>query len=283
MNKKIWVAIVLFVLLASIIYMGSLNSAKADGVVVISSSSFTDSVGYYHIVGEVQNTGSSTVDFVQVTATYYDSNNKVVDTQFAFTSISHLQPNAKAPFDIIEITTTLVPQINTYKLGVSSMNSGSIQQGLEITSNSSYTDSVGYLHIVGQIQNIGSATSSATEAVATCYDSSGKVVDDGFAFTNPQDMTSGSTAPFEIIILDTSQIPLIASYSLTAQSSDYALVSASSSTPPTPTQASTQTSQTSNPTATPTVAEFPTLIILPLFALVILLSIVFVRKKIFKT
>ncbi len=36
----------------------------------------------------------------------------------------------------------------------------------------------------------------------------------------------------------------------------------------------------STPTPTPTVPEFPTLIILPLFAVIILLSIVFIRKRI---
>ena len=185
MNKKILVSIVCLVLMVSMIYMATLNTVKAESVTVVSSSGFTDYIGDYHIVGEVQNSGSNTVDYVQITATYYDSSNKVVDTQFTYSSVSYLQRNAKSPFDIIETTSTLVPQISTYKLQVSSTSSGSIQQGLEITSNSSYTDSIGDVHMVGQIQNTGSATSSATEVFATCYDSSGKVIDTGLTFANP--------------------------------------------------------------------------------------------------
>ena len=258
MNNKILLILISLTLLMSVICISSLNSVKADSVTVISSSGFTDSIGDYHIVGEVQNTGSNTVDYVQITATYYNTNNQVVDTQFSFASLSYMQPGAKSPFDIIETTSTLVPQISTNKLQVTSTTSGSITQGLEITSNSSYTDSIGDVHIVGQIQNTGSATSSATEIFATCYDSSGMVVDTGLTFANPQDISPGGTSPFEIIVTDSSQIPLITSYSLTAQSSDYALISANL-------PSATPTVTSSTPTATPTTPEFPSLAVLSLF------------------
>ena len=281
MNNKIVIVLVSLVLLVSIICIASLNPVKADSVTVLSSSGFTDAIGDYHIVGEVQNTGSNTVSFVQITATYYNSNNQVVDTQFTYASLSYMQPNAKSPFDIIETTSTLVPEISTYKLQVSSTISGSIQQGLEITSNSSYTDDIGDLHIVGQIQNTGSATSSDTEIFATCYDSSGTVVDTGIAFANPDPVPSGSTSPFEIIITDSTQIPLITSYSLTAQSSDYALVSPSSSPSPTatPTSSPTSSSTSSTPTATPTVPEF-TFIPLTIGLLIALVTISIITFKV---
>ncbi len=273
MNNKILLILISLTLLMSVICISSLNSVKADSVTVISSSGFTDSIGDYHIVGEVQNTGSNTVDYVQITATYYNTNNQVVDTQFSFASLSYMQPGAKSPFDIIETTSTLVPQFSTNKLQVTSTTNGSITQGLEITSNSSYTDSIGDVHIVGQIQNTGSATSSATEIFATCYDSSGMVVDTGLTFANPQDISPGGTSPFEIIVTDSSQIPLITSYSLTAQSSDYALISASL-------PSATPTVTSSTPTATPTTPEFPSLAVLSLFmAISIIIVVVLTARK----
>ena len=264
MSKKILLLILSMTLLSSIICMASLSPVRADSVTVLSSSGFTDAIGDYHVVGEVQNTGSSTVDYVQVTATFYNTNNQVVDTQFSYASLTYMQPNAKSPFDIIETTSTLVPEISSYKLQVTSTPSGSIQQGLEITSNSSYTDSIGDLHIVGQIQNTGSATSSATQVFATCYDSSGTVVDTGFTYTNPDDISSSGTASFEIIISDSTQIPLITTYSLTAQSSDYALISASSPS----------ATPTVTPTATPTIPEFPSLVVLTLFMTISLMTVI---------
>ena len=100
--------------------MAGLNPVKADSVTVLSSSAFIDSVGYYHISGEVQNLGSNTVDYVQISATYYDGNNKVVDTDFTYASLSYMQPNDKSPFDIVDIHPTIVPTIDHYNLQVSS-------------------------------------------------------------------------------------------------------------------------------------------------------------------
>jgi len=268
MKKKVSIAVFILILLTSIIYIACLNLAKCDSVVVLSSSSFTDSIGDYHVVGEVQNLGSGTVDYVQITATFYDSNNKVVDTDFTYSSLSYMQPNDKSPFDIIDIHPTIVPTIDHYNLQVSLMQSGSIQQGLQILSNSSYTDSIGYLHVVGEIQNQGAATSSYNKISATFYDSSGKVVDTDFAFTNPTDVAAGGKAPFEIILIDSSRVPMVASYSLMVQSNTYAQISinsAQSATPtatasPIPTSSPTATSPptVSTPSSTPVIPEFPT-------------------------
>jgi len=281
MNKKIMIVILSFVLLSSIIYVASLNHVKADSVTVLSSSGFADSSGDYQIVGEVQNTGSGTVDNVQITANYYDSHNTLVDTQSDYASLSYMQPNAKSPFEITETSGTIVPQISTFKLQVSSESSSSIVQGLVITSNSNSTDSSGNFNIDGQVQNVGTIASSTTEVYATCYNSNGKVVDVGSASSDVDPIAPSATSTFEISITDLSQVPLIASYSLTAQSSDYALVSANSitSTTPTPTAALSETGQATS-TPTPTVPEFPTLMILPLLGVAILLSIVFVRQRI---
>jgi hypothetical protein len=54
----------------------------------------------YHIVGEVQNNGQQTAKFVEVSATLYDSNNKVIGTEFIFTKPRDIDPGQKAPFEI---------------------------------------------------------------------------------------------------------------------------------------------------------------------------------------
>jgi hypothetical protein len=41
--------------------------------------------------------------FVKIIATFYDSNNNVVGTDFTYSSPSTLQPEQKAPFDMIVI------------------------------------------------------------------------------------------------------------------------------------------------------------------------------------
>jgi hypothetical protein len=40
------------------------------------------------------------VSYVRITATFYDSNNSVIGTDYTFTSPSTLQPGQRAPFDL---------------------------------------------------------------------------------------------------------------------------------------------------------------------------------------
>jgi len=64
------------------------HQQQKKGLVVVSDNGFNDNdpnLPQYHIVGEVQNNGSEQAKFVEVSATLYDSNNKVVGTGSTFT------------------------------------------------------------------------------------------------------------------------------------------------------------------------------------------------------
>ena len=51
-------------------------------------------------MGEVINESYQPVSYVRITATFYDSNNSVIGTDYTFTSPSTLQPGQRAPFDL---------------------------------------------------------------------------------------------------------------------------------------------------------------------------------------
>jgi hypothetical protein len=68
---------------------------------ILSDNNYFSSTGTLHIVGEIINESNKPLTFVKVTATFYDSNNSVVGTDFTYTSPSTLQPGQKAPFDMI--------------------------------------------------------------------------------------------------------------------------------------------------------------------------------------
>jgi hypothetical protein len=266
--------------------MAGLNLAKADSVTVVSSSSFTDSSGNYNIVGEVQNTGSSWA-YALITATLSDAHGNVLDTITQSAFLATLSPNGKSPFEITETTSTIIPQISTYALVVKSSVSTSIPQDLEITNSNATTNANlgGIFEVQGQVQNTGSATATATAIYATFYDSSGKVVEIASGYPNTPDIASGSSSQFVLSPNDETQLSQFASYSLTAISDNYisnAATGSTGSTPsttPTPTAPTSTTSTGTTPTPTPTVPEFTTLIILPIFAAVLLLSIGFIRKR----
>lgn len=90
-----------------------------NGKVEVKSESITTSYGYQCIVGEVINNTRSNAKFVKITATFYDKDNRVVDTEFSFASDTDqtpLKPSLTAPFKLLISKDT---QFDHYKLDVS--------------------------------------------------------------------------------------------------------------------------------------------------------------------
>ena len=81
---------------------------------ILSYSDYVSSTGNMHIVGEVINESFQPIRFVEITATFYDSNNRVIGTDFAFTNPSTLQPGQMAPFDMIIIEGSIPTYLMAY-------------------------------------------------------------------------------------------------------------------------------------------------------------------------
>ena len=104
LSKRIFlVAVIIIALLLLTTYYNAAFAQEKKGLVIVSDNGFNDNdpnLPQYHIVGEVQNNGQQTAKFVEVSATLYDSNNKVIGTEFTFTKPSDIEPGQKAPFEI---------------------------------------------------------------------------------------------------------------------------------------------------------------------------------------
>lgn len=205
------------------------NISKASGVTtdiqIVSYSSYIDSVGYYHIVGEVLNTGSSTLDYVRLDATFYNQSGTVVGTDFTYTSLSNILPGRKSPFKILFGAASVVPKIHHFAVSCTSTSVTSAPiQGLKILSNSSYTDSISYIHIVGEVKNIGPIATTYLKVIATGYNSTGNVVVYDFSYANSGNQVDvNAIVPFEILI-SSDRAPFVNKYSLTAESSNFEVV-----------------------------------------------------------
>lgn len=90
---------------------------QAGPVKILSSNDFIDSIGYLHVVGEIENTTPANIQFVKVTGTFYDSNNQVVATDFTYTNPSDIGSGQKAPFELL-LTSASIPisRIDHYNL-----------------------------------------------------------------------------------------------------------------------------------------------------------------------
>jgi hypothetical protein len=93
---------------------------KSNELTILSHDSYINSIGHMHIIGEIENNTPNIKQFVQVIATFYDSNNKVVGTSNTYTTPTDLKPDEVAPFDLI-LTEASIPveQIERYTLKVS--------------------------------------------------------------------------------------------------------------------------------------------------------------------
>ena len=80
----------------------SLNAVTANTISILSSSSFRDDAGAYHIVGEVKNNSpTDSTKYVKIVATLYDKTEKVVGTDFTYADVRVLRPEEKSSFKII--------------------------------------------------------------------------------------------------------------------------------------------------------------------------------------
>ncbi|MBT8171937.1 hypothetical protein KJN74_03615, partial [Candidatus Bathyarchaeota archaeon] len=107
------------------------------------------------IVGEIQNIGDQPATDVDVSETYYNTNNEVIPhASGSSVYLDVIFPGRKSPFgDTDKITD--VQLIHHYSLNVSFRTGESKQEKLEIISHNSTMDPYGVMHIVGEVENSG--------------------------------------------------------------------------------------------------------------------------------
>lgn len=194
-------------------------SAWADtGLTVLSSSSWTDSGGYLHVVGEVQNPSSATLEFSSVVLNFYDASGTLLTTDTTYTLLDELKPGEKSPF-----TDDVNPPSGYDHFSVSGASGSTatdpVNQNFTVTISNDYTDNAGE-HVVGTVTNNNTSAAQFVQPVFTFYDSTGKVVDADFTFVSTDSnstVQAGQSAPFQLDRL--SDAPTYASKVVIAQSS----------------------------------------------------------------
>ena len=242
-------------LLAGMLVLAGLpasQSARASiQVNLLSSSSWVDTIGYVHIVGEVQNAGSQYVHFVEININEYGTSGNLLGTDFTFTTVDILAPASTYPYlgEKSPFVDTFMPPAgyDHYSIANISANAGPAgNHYFPTTVTNTFVDGVGYEHIVGQVINDNSSSDDFVEPVFTFYDPNGKTVDADFTFINTGSYASlgpGQTASYELI--RASNAPHYSSKTWVTQSPN----SSSVASPPSCAQPYTSTSPTS-PTAT---------------------------------
>ena len=195
----------------------------ADQVIIQDNfSSYVTSSGYLHIVGEVENQGDTYVEYVRVTAMYYDMNDSIVGTNYTVTKLRVLPPHTKSPFELIVDDADRAARISRYSLLIT----GYIQESqllphiLRMISNSSFISAAGYLNIIGEVNNEGASKCSYVTVTVTCYDLSGKVVAVNDAYTTPLHIMPKANGTFNMMIADRDQSSKVSRYTLQVESNE---------------------------------------------------------------
>jgi len=192
--------------------------SQTENIKIVSYSYYIDAIGVLDVVGEVQNVGSNTVDFVYLTGTAYSADGTDQGSSSCRVWVSYLTPQQRAPF-YMEFYTPSSSSSDWASVGVSQVTLAVSQadatssyqyQDLEITSSSATVstdvDDLGTYWVSGTIQNTGSQTASQLTVVGVFYNSSGTAVGVGYTnYLTPTSLNPSETTSFKIGAFDLNQ------------------------------------------------------------------------------
>ena len=220
------VMIVSIILVMTCFVGASCQAVQAAGdVQIVSHSSFHNSLNVLYVVGELENTGDVATQFTKVNATFYNSENQVIASRVGYSTLDVLLPGRKSPFTVMLLDEDGALDVNNYTVSVSwSAYEQEKPIGLEILSSADAVDFLDCLHVTGEIKNIGTQDATSVMVVATFYDSTGTVVGRTWENAEPSDLAPNQTGTFDVELIYAEQIEKVATYSLTAESENYAVI-----------------------------------------------------------
>jgi hypothetical protein len=240
---------------------------QPENVKVLSYSWYLDTYyGNLVVVGEVQNTGSNTIDNITLVGFVFTPDGTAQAASSTQVYGAQIPPQEKAPF-YIKFTpqTSYTGDFSWLSQGIYNVTfvvysadpTDSRQyQGLTVSSQTSSIDSSGFYMVTGVIRNTGAQATNQTWVVATFYNATGTAVAIGYSnYLTPTSITPGGTASFTVYAFDSDLNGLasqIKSYALLIQTS----TTAPTTTPsPSPSPSPTPTSSPSSSSPTPTEPE----------------------------
>jgi hypothetical protein len=177
----------------------------------------------YHFVGEINNTGTVSLKWLRVTATFYGQSNSLIGSNSSYAFLEVLLPARKTPFEVVWVGEG-ANQIYNYSLALEYSEYAGQEKplALQILASSTYVDQAGFLKLNGTIKNVGMSNATYVKAVATFYQADGLVAGTAYDYTMPSTIMPNSTAPFELELRRNGVT--LSYYSITAESEEYTIV-----------------------------------------------------------
>ena len=231
--------------------------SQTENIEILSYSWYTDSLGYLVVVGEVQNVGSNTIEYVRLIGTVYNTDGEVEAYSSTKALVKYLIPEQRAPFymQFTSASSTLDGSWTSVDISYVDLEvymaeaTASYQYQDLIIQDSSAKVTEGVYLVSGTIKNVGSQTSGGIEILGTFYNAAGDAIAVGFTDDlNPSSLDPSETSSFELSAFDLNQTTvssdmIISSYSLLIQTEAPILSGTAPSISPTPTPSSSSATQ----------------------------------------
>jgi hypothetical protein len=207
---------------------------------VVNDSSYYDDNLSFTVVGEVQNNGDVPLKDVTVLIGIYDRNGSKLTTTTVkllepYLLLAVLEAGHRLPFRCRTFYSqnweTSAPYNYTIE-GVTYLIAEGKPLKLQIIDDTTYVDQAGFLHVTGDVQNLGESHAYGAGVTATFRSSSDKVVAASHSTLSGGVPPNGGRAFFDLRIedMDRGQIPQIQGYTLYASSFEYNMIPEFSST-----------------------------------------------------
>jgi hypothetical protein len=178
------------------------QTADISQLEILSHQSYVDSLGWHHIVGEVQNNSDTPMEFVEVVAKLYDETNEVIGVKLTFTTPDVIFPGGKAPFDVITLRPSQWQRIRKYELQVKGdLAQNLIDQRLVLLNQNSYIQN-GFLYVTGEVHNTG-VSPALVKLIVTLYDVNRQVINTNWSYADLGIIPVDHTSPFQVKIAHT--------------------------------------------------------------------------------
>ena len=201
---------------ANLVFAQTLDS---NAIQILSTSTFIDDLGNFHVIGEVNNTAfDPQTDIVITTILSNTTTNTIIGNHSAFSSIGTLRHGESSPFDILVRDPQIVGKFNFIEFSTSSQPTTEKPANLIINGSNVFLDNVGNPHITGNIINQGQFPEQFLNLVATFFDNSLGIVGTQSFGLNVANLSQNQMAPFDITITDNKTKSQGAFYSLDVES-----------------------------------------------------------------
>jgi hypothetical protein len=245
------------------------SQSQAPDIKILSYNYYIDSAGFFDVVGEVKNMGSTTLTSVIIAGSVYSEGMEVGDTYAPIgvepMVVNYLLPQQQAPFymTFYAPNSQVTSQTSWSSIAISNVYLSVAHAA--VTSNYTYPDldvtgvttsigtgsNAGAYFVNGYVQNTGAQTAQNVTVLGTFYDSKGDTVGVGNSNTTAS-LSPSAKAPFILPAWDINDSELgpykITSYSFLILVQDPIL----QGTPPTVTPYPNAGLSSSNPTSSPT-------------------------------